>query len=57
MLGLYGMPMPQRHFTGFETAFGEIAPRLAAAGHDVTVYCRGSHYPKELRVREYNGVN
>jgi hypothetical protein len=29
MLGLYGMPLPQLHFTGFETAFGEIAPRLA----------------------------
>jgi len=56
MLGLYGMPMPERHFTGFETAFGEIAPRLAAAGHDVTIYCRGSHYPPELRVPEYKGV-
>jgi glycosyltransferase involved in cell wall biosynthesis len=56
MLGLYGMPMPERHFTGFETAFGEIAPRLAAAGHEVTIYCRGSHYPRPLRVPEYNGV-
>lgn len=56
MLGLYGMPMPERHFTGFETAFGEIAPRLAAAGHDVTIYCRGSHYPQRLRVPEYMGV-
>jgi glycosyltransferase involved in cell wall biosynthesis len=56
MLGLYGMPMPERHFTGFETAFGEIAPRLAAAGHEVTMYCRGSHYPSELRVAEYSGV-
>jgi glycosyltransferase involved in cell wall biosynthesis len=56
MLGLYGMPMPERHFTGFETAFGEIAPRLAEAGHEVTIYCRGSHYPTELRVPEYKGV-
>jgi glycosyltransferase involved in cell wall biosynthesis len=56
MLGLYGMPLPQLHFTGFETAFGEIAPRLAAAGHDVTIYCRGSHYPAGLRVSEYKGV-
>ena len=56
MLGLYGMPLPQLHFTGFETAFGEIAPRLAAAGHDVTIYCRGSHYPEPLRVAEYKGV-
>ncbi len=56
MLGLYGMPLPQLHFTGFETAFGEIAPRLVDAGHDVTIYCRGSHYPGELRVPEYKGV-
>lgn len=56
MLGLYGMPMPERHFTGFETAFGEIAPRLAAAGHEVTMYCRGSHYPSELRAPEWHGV-
>jgi len=50
------MPMPERHFTGFETAFGEIAPRLAAAGHEVTMYCRGGHYPSELRAPEYHGV-
>ncbi len=56
MLGLYGMPLPQLHFTGFETAFGEIAPRLAAAGHEVTIYCRGSHYPQSLRRAEYKGV-
>jgi glycosyltransferase involved in cell wall biosynthesis len=56
MLGLYGMPLPQLHFTGFETAFGEIAPRLAAAGHEVTIYCRASHYPRELRVPEHKGV-
>jgi hypothetical protein len=41
---------------GFETAFGEIAPRLVdAAGHDVTIYCRGSHYPDELRVASHRG--
>jgi glycosyltransferase involved in cell wall biosynthesis len=56
MLGLYGMPLPQLHFTGFETAIGEIAPRLVAAGHEVTIYCRGSHYPSQLRVSEYKGV-
>lgn len=50
------MPMPELHFTGFETAFGEIAPRLAAAGHDVTMYCRGSHYPDALRVPSHRGV-
>jgi glycosyltransferase involved in cell wall biosynthesis len=56
MLGLYGMPLPLLHFTGFETAFGEIAPRLVAAGHEVTIYCRASHYPRELRVDQYKGV-
>jgi len=56
MLGLYGMPLPQLHFTGFETAFGEIAPRLVAMGHDVTIYCRGSQYPQHLRVAEHKGV-
>jgi glycosyltransferase involved in cell wall biosynthesis len=56
MLGLYGMPLPQLHFTGFETAFGEIAPRLVTAGHEVTIYCRASHYPSALRVNEYQGV-
>ena len=56
MLGLYGMPLPELHFTGFETGFGEIAPRLVEAGHEVNIYCRGSHYPERLRVREYRGV-
>lgn len=56
MLGLYGMPLPQLHFTGFETAFGEIAPRLVQSGHEVTIYCRASHYPPELRVAEHKGV-
>lgn len=56
MLGLYGMPLPQLHFTGFETAFGEIAPRLVAAGHAVTIYCRASQYPPEMRPGEFAGV-
>jgi glycosyltransferase involved in cell wall biosynthesis len=56
MLGLYGMPLPDLHFTGFETGFGEIAPRLVAAGHDVTIYCRSSHYAAEQRVPSYLGV-
>ena len=43
-------------FTGFETAFGEIAPRLVAAGHEVTIYCRASQYPSALRVKECKGV-
>jgi glycosyltransferase involved in cell wall biosynthesis len=57
MLGLYGMTMPRLHFTGFETGFGEIAPRLAAMGHDVTIYCREGSYPPEMRLPEYKGVH
>jgi glycosyltransferase involved in cell wall biosynthesis len=56
MLGLYGMPMPELHFTGFETAFGEIAPRLVEKGHAVTIYCRRGHFPPELRRPSWNGV-
>lgn len=56
MLGLYGMTMPKLHFTGFETGFGEIAPRLAAMGHDVVMYCRKGSFPPEMRVPEYRGV-
>jgi glycosyltransferase involved in cell wall biosynthesis len=56
MLGLYGMPGPKLQFTGFETGFGEIAPRLAAMGHDVTMYCRKGSFPPEMRVPEYKGV-
>ncbi len=56
MLGLYGMTMPKLHFTGFETGFGEIAPRLAEMGHDIVMYCRRGSYPPEMRVPEYRGV-
>lgn len=56
MLGLYGMTMPKLHFTGFETGFGEIAPRLAAMGHDVVMYCRRGSFPHGMRVPEYKGV-
>lgn len=56
MLGLYGMTMPKLHFTGFETGFGEIAPRLAEMGHDIVMYCRRGSFPPEMRVPEYRGV-
>lgn len=56
MLGLYGMTMPKLHFTGFETGFGEIAPRLVEMGHEVTMYCRKESFPPEMRVPEYKGV-
>ena len=56
MLGLYGMTMPKLHFTGFETGFGEIAPRIADMGHDVVMYCRRGSFPESMRVPEYKGV-
>ncbi|HEY0243298.1 MAG TPA: hypothetical protein VGC52_11610, partial [Gemmatimonadaceae bacterium] len=56
MLGLYGMTMPRLHFTGFETGFGEIAPRLVEMGHEVVMYCRRGSFPEEMRVPEYKGV-
>jgi len=57
MLGLYGMPMTKLHFTGFETGFGEIAPRLAEAGHEIVIYCRKGSYPEAMRVPRYRGVD
>lgn len=56
MLGLYGMPTPRRQFTGFETGFGEIAPRLVGQGHEVTIYCRAGHYPKDEQPPLEKGV-
>lgn len=56
MLGLYGMPLEKLHFTGFETGFGEIAPRLVATGYEITIYCRRGQYPEDMRPAEYKGV-
>jgi glycosyltransferase involved in cell wall biosynthesis len=39
-------------YGGFETAVEEVGGRLAAAGHEVTVYCRGERHPE----REYLGM-
>lgn len=38
MIGTRGVPA---RYGGFETAVEEIGQRLVAAGHDVTVFCRG----------------
>jgi len=40
LLGTRGIPA---NYGGFETCVEELAPRLAALGHDVTVYCRRPH--------------
>ncbi|MBA3320566.1 MAG: DUF1972 domain-containing protein, partial [Pyrinomonadaceae bacterium] len=51
ILGTRGIPAS---YGGFETFAEQLATRLAARGHEVTVYCR-SHYvsPRQL---EYRGV-
>lgn len=51
ILGTRGIPA---NYGGFETFAEHLSTRLAARGHDVTVYCR-AHYtsPREI---EYQGV-
>jgi glycosyltransferase involved in cell wall biosynthesis len=48
ILGTRGIPA---NYGGFETFAEELSVRLAARGHDVTVYCRESH-----DFNEYRGV-
>src|SRR5262245_34252773 len=55
MFGLRGL-RPDLEISGFETAFAEIAPRLVARGHDVTIYCRRSAYSPARRVARDLGV-
>lgn len=50
-MGSRGIPAS---YSGFETFYEQLAVRLAARGHQVTVYNRRHHY-KEHR-REYKGV-
>jgi glycosyltransferase involved in cell wall biosynthesis len=56
MFGLRGL-RPDREITGFETAFSEIAPRLAARGHRVTIYGRSSAHSPERRVPADSGID
>jgi len=53
MLGTRGVPA---RYGGFETAIEEIGRRLAARGHDVTVYCRHSNGNPDEDPREYLGM-
>jgi glycosyltransferase involved in cell wall biosynthesis len=46
LLGTRGIPAS---YGGFETFAEELATRLAARGHEVTVYCRAHHTPRALR--------
>ena len=44
LIGTKGMNWGPHVFGGFETAVTELAPRLAAAGCEVTIYCRRHLY-------------
>ncbi len=50
MVGTRGVPA---RYGGFETAVEEIGQRLAARGHEVTVYCRGG---EDSSLREHLGM-
>jgi glycosyltransferase involved in cell wall biosynthesis len=52
LFGARGIP---HTYSGTETFFGELAPRLAARGHDVIVYCRRSLFQE--RPPSYRGVH
>lgn len=51
MLGSRGIP---HTYSGYEAFLGEVAPRLVARGHQVTVYCRRGLFQE--RPRYYKGV-
>ena len=55
MFGLRGLH-PDREISGFETAFAEIAPRLVARGHQITIYCRASAHSPARRVSFADGI-
>jgi glycosyltransferase involved in cell wall biosynthesis len=43
ILGIRGLPSS---YSGYETFIGELAPRLAQRGHEVTIYCRSALFPE-----------
>jgi len=55
MFGLRGLT-PDLEISGFETAFSEIAPRLAQRGHSVTVFCRAGAHSASNRPAQHEGV-
>jgi glycosyltransferase involved in cell wall biosynthesis len=53
-IALFGSRGIPHTYGGAEAFLGELAPRLAARGHDVIVYCRSSLFRE--RPNEYRGV-
>src|SRR5262245_805806 len=53
ILGTRGIPAA---YGGFETFAEELSVRLAARGHDVTVFCRSSNVDPALHGQAYRGV-
>jgi len=53
-IALFGSRGIPHTYSGTETFFGELAPRLAARGHDVIVYCRRSLFRE--KPASYRGV-
>ena len=51
ILGTRGIPAS---YGGFETFAEQLSTRLAARGHEVTVYCRSHHTPRKMR--QFDGV-
>jgi glycosyltransferase involved in cell wall biosynthesis len=56
LIGTKGMNWGPHVFGGFETAVTELAPRLAAAGCDVTIYCRRHLYGGGFLADRMHGV-
>jgi glycosyltransferase involved in cell wall biosynthesis len=56
LIGTKGMNWGPHVFGGFETAVTELAPRLADAGWDVTIYCRRHLYRSDVLATNVRGV-
>jgi len=56
-IGTKGMNFGNSAFGGFETVVTELAPRLVAAGHTVTIYCRKNLYKNNDWPQEVRGVH
>jgi len=52
ILGIRGLPSS---YSGFETFIGELAPRLADKGHEITIYCRKGLYSE--RPKKYKNMD